>query len=256
MNKRGRGAAIFKKKNKRGSHVGMILSFAIFITFIVFLYAVLKPSVNTGEDKKSTLDYLKMKITENISSNFTSAGVQINSSANPGQKCVTLQNFLAFLEILPPYRIIVKNETENIQPAYIVDLSSGNLEINRATRNNLFFKIYSAPEFDGLVVNTSISCSNPITNYVVSSVKIDNYIFEKGVYSFVNYYNNDYDKLKNDLNVPSGNEFGFEFTQGNGTKISAENLVAAGTVYAEEIPIQYIDNSANIQSGFINIKVW
>lgn len=231
------------------------MSFAIFITFIVFLYTVIKPAVNSGANEKSTLDYLKTKIIENVSSNFTSAGVQINSSVNLPHNCVTLQNFLVFLDILPPYQIIIKNETENIQPAYVIAEDSGDLEINRINRNNLFFKAYSSSEFNGLPINTSLSCSDT-DEYSVSSVTTDSYVFEEDVYSFINYYNTNYDQLKTDLKVPAANEFGLDFTQANGTKISVGSSSSSGSVYAEEIPIQYIDDNANILSGFINIRVW
>jgi len=42
--------------------VGMILSFIVFVTFIVFLYSIVKPAVSTGQDKKSIADYLVVKI--------------------------------------------------------------------------------------------------------------------------------------------------------------------------------------------------
>lgn len=252
-------ATLFLKKNRRGSHVGMIISFAVFITFVVFLYTVIRPAVNVGANEKATLDYLKTKITENISSNFTTAGVQIDSDENPHQNCVTLENFFVLLseQIPPPYRVIVKNETGSIQPSYLIALDSGNLLINRNNRNNLFFKVYSAPEFNGLAVNISVHCSSSIQYYTISSVTVNNYIFEKDVYAFMNYYNNSYNQLKIDLKVPEANEFGFDFTAGNGTKLSiGESSGVSGGVYAEEIPIQYIDNNANIQSGFINIRLW
>ena len=36
-------------ENKKGSHVGMILSFALFITFVVFIYTIVNPTINTSE---------------------------------------------------------------------------------------------------------------------------------------------------------------------------------------------------------------
>ena len=82
-----------KKKmnmNKLGSHVGMIISFVIFITFIVFLYSVVKPAITTGEDKKTILSALEMQILNNISANLTSASIQVNRVLNPNNPCVEL----------------------------------------------------------------------------------------------------------------------------------------------------------------------
>ncbi len=49
---------------KKGSHVGMMLSFIIFITFFVFLYTVLQPIIKTEQNKKLILDSLEIELVE------------------------------------------------------------------------------------------------------------------------------------------------------------------------------------------------
>ncbi len=244
-------------RNRSGSHVGMILSFIIFITFIVFLYVVVQPAINTGQDKKTILGYIEMSIIENISANFISASIEINSSKNPSQNCVKLQNFLLLTEMTPPY-IIVKNETGNIQEAYSdFSLAVPNLMINRKSSSNRFFKIYFSPEFDLLKNRTINPCPQIVErNYTIGVVKTGLYIFENELYGIIDYYKSDYERLRTELNVPPGNEFGLIFMQSNGTKIEVGDSPKSASVYAEEIPIQYIDRQANIQSGYISIKVW
>ena len=91
-----------KKRNKLGSHVGMIISFVIFITFIVFLYTVVKPAITTGEDKQTILSALEMQILENISANLTTATVQIKNNQDIS---IELQSFLLnmWLSQIPYY---------------------------------------------------------------------------------------------------------------------------------------------------------
>jgi len=236
----------------------MIISFVIFITFIVFLYVVVNPAVSTGESKKSVLDYIDSKITENVSANFTTASVDFTDANNPSNKyCVKLENLLLLLSMYQP-NIVVKNATENVQEAYE---ETYNLKINRKTRSNRFFKIYHSPEFDRLSTNTALDCNTPASlihevDYVIGSITVTKYAFERSLYELIDYYKTDYDKLKRDLTISPGSEFGFDFVQANGTVIGVGEPEKSVSIYAEEIPIQYVDNKANILSGFINIKVW
>jgi hypothetical protein len=248
-------AALFLTKNRRGSHVGMILSFVIFITFVVFLFAVFKPAVGQGENKQTTLQDIESRIELNVSANFTSTSVQINSSKNPGTGCIKLQNFLIFTEMNSPH-IIVKDETQALQSGYFgMGSDFGMLAIDRSNPGSLFFRVYYSPEFEE-IGSTYGTCDQVNEgDYEISLTVRGRYIFEKNMYLLIDSYANDYESLKKELNVPAGNEFGFGFTQSNGTKIEAGGT-GKQNVYSEEIPVQYIDNNANILSGFINVKVW
>jgi hypothetical protein len=242
--------------NKKGSHVGMILSFAIFITFIVFLYSVLNPAVKGGEDKTATLSYIQMQIIENVSSNLTSATVTWTEKVNPNKKCVQLDGFLGFLGIPFPYKIIVKNENNIIQEQpYLIRLDSPDLEINRDDKDERFFRIYNSPEFDIPQASDSKSCDK-MNSYDLGSVSVGGYVFEKKMYMLLDYYKNNYELLRTGFKVPQGSEFGFGFVQSNGTVIIVGEPPKSANVHVSEIPIQYVDEDVNVLSGFINIKVW
>ena len=256
-NKGGLMSTIFLMKNRRGSHVGMILSFVIFITFIVFLYSVIRPAVTTGEEKKTTLDYIEKKIEENTSAEFASISIKIEDSTNPSTICVNFSSFFPYSMISP--RMIVKNESGDIQNAYYnISSDFDGFRLYRGNKDNLFFKVYYSPEFDKLPAGVIEPCTpvDYIREYNITSMNSGQYLFEKKVYELVDYYKNNYEKLKSELNVPTGSEFGFDFTQSNGTKFGVGNVSKSVSVYAGETPIQYIDEKANILSGFINVKVW
>jgi hypothetical protein len=241
--------------NKTGSHVGMIISFVIFITFIVFLYSIVKPAITTGEDKKTILSALETQILENISTNFTSASVQINRLSSPTtSNCVELVNFLSFSEFYTP-NIIIQNEANVIENSYS-DYGSAlsDVMINRKSKSSLFFKVYYSKEFSQLG-STTTSCI-PVTDYNIGSVTTDNYVFGKEVTKLMGYYNTTYENLKSYLQLPPGNEFGFGFIKSDGTEVDVGESPKSASVYAEDIPVQYVDSNANILSGFINIKVW
>jgi len=234
----------------------MILSFAIFITFIVFLYSILNPAVKSGEDKSATLSYIQLQIVKNVSSNFTSATITWTEEANPSQNCVQLNNLLGFLGIPAPYRIIVKNENNIIQAEpYLISEDSPNLEINRANTEDRFFRIYNSPEFNIPQASHSETCGG-LSNYNVGSVSGGGYVSENKIYSLFDYYKNNYESLRTEFKVPPGSEFGFGFVQSNGTVILVGEPPKSANVHVSELPIQYINNEANILSGFINVKVW
>lgn len=242
-----------EKRGKRGSHVGMILSFVIFITFIIFLYTILRPAVNiAGADKKSIMSYLEKTIIENVSANFTSASVEINNSKNPAGNCVKLLNFLLVTDMSPPY-LIVKNELGSIQTSK-QDLF--NLVIIRTSSSNRFFKIYYSPEFQRINITEDDCAVLTDKEYKMGLVKAEEALFERKLYKMMEDYKNDYAKLREDLNTPPGSEFGIIFMQSNGTKVEVGDVPKSASVYAEEIPVQYIDDYANIHSGYLGIKVW
>ncbi len=245
-------------RSRSGSHVGMILSFVIFITFIVFLYVVVQPAVKTGENKKTTLDYIESKIVENVSANFTSISIKIaNKQSLKNQNCIKLQQFFVYSGISA--YIVVKNETENVQNAYYDPATDfDDVRINRNNEDNLFFKIYYSLEFDKVPTTAINPCTLVYYNkeYNISSMTTGKYVFNTSMSELINYYKMNYEDLKEQLNVPAGSEFGFGFVQSDGTKVEVGNATGSINVFAEEVPVQYIDAKANILSGFINVKVW
>jgi hypothetical protein len=244
-------------KNCSGSHVGMILSFVMFITFTVFIYTIVSPTINTAESKKTLLNEIGLTLIKNMSATFTSLSISIAPTSNPNANCITLEGILYYAEISP--NVIVRNGAQTDQPVhYNPETDFNNLRVNRASMSDLFFKIYSSSEFSK-IPETSISPCPLIPfegGYEIGSLNSGQYIFEKNIYLLIENYKKDYDKLKTDLRISPGDEFGFEFILSNGTIISAIETLPTQNIYAEEIPVQYIDNSANVLSGFINVKVW
>lgn len=263
----------YKTKNKRGSHVGVVLSFVIFITFAVFLYTIIQPAIQTGQDKTAILNLLRVSLVENVSTDLTSASVTINRDIPPGQEkkgCLLFDEFINISQMKPPH-IISKNRTEEIQMSNKTDLDGdGNLYDLTITVDNpesdlKFFKIYNASEFkeineyDG---NVNQNCwelkqDNSNNNYTIGQIKINENIFLSKIVKLINDYENNYEKVKNDLDIPSGTEFGFNFTYSNGTVIGTEKEAPQNVnVFAEELPIQYVNHNATIKPGTLLIKIW
>ena len=57
--------------NKEGSHVGVMLSFVIFITFIIFLFVIFESRINIHQNKESILEHLEKALLERFENNLT-----------------------------------------------------------------------------------------------------------------------------------------------------------------------------------------
>jgi len=121
----------------------------------------------------------------------------------------------------------------------------------------VFFKIYQSEEFDVIDNGTMEDCEKLNQNeYSIESVKGRKEIFLTKINKTKEQYEEDYENLKNELNIPEGSEFGFMFTDREEIIIETEEKNVSTSVYAEEISVLYVDREANIKSGFINIRVW
>jgi hypothetical protein len=54
----------------------MMLSFAIFVTFLVFLFSVIQPMIKTGQDKKLILDSLRTELVEMLETTYSGGSIK------------------------------------------------------------------------------------------------------------------------------------------------------------------------------------
>jgi hypothetical protein len=256
------GRCFSYKKNKKGSHVGMMLSFALFVTFVVFLYAITKPVLNNGTDKKSILQDIQYRIVQNISTNLTTATISIVKQ-DTDKNCVNLSEFLLASPEFSTPTMIVKNEQSVIRSSFPSNIVS--LRVIRQDIDERLLKVYHSSEFSLLsstIVPPNTECTmkyknDPLHPYSIDSITTGRYVFESKFYKFKTSYDLDYEKLREQLNIPPGTEFDFTFKQSNGSNVTPiKESIKPRNVYAEENPIQYIDSNANMQLGFINLEVW
>ena len=223
------------------SHVGVVLSFVIFVTFIIFIYIIVKPAIGT-ENKQNLLNYLKEALIERASTELTSVSVLVGTGS---QTCVKLSGFFDKIEI--DDGIIVRNDTGGVFNAKI---SGQDLFVENW--NEKFLKIYGSENFSDTDPGTMSSCQ---LDYTFGLIRSEKNIFEKRIIQIIENYNNDYESLKEELNI-AGNEFRLGFTYANGTSISTEEKEVLVSVFVDEFPIQYISKDAVRELGSLNIGVW
>jgi len=237
---------------KRGSQVGFVLSFIIFVVFVFFLFVIVQPSLKTGNSQnlpENTINQIKKLTLENL----TTVSVSLDKT-NP-QSCVQLMDF--FGNSGAGNRLVAKNDLGGSLSLTIS--SNGNDLYVEKNSSDFFVKVYESDEFNQTTTGTISPCQQFIegsSGYTLGLIKTDETIFASKIVMIFDNYTADYDELKNYLRVPSGNDFGMGFQYSNGTIISTLGPKSNVNIYAYEIPVQYVNQNSNIESGFINVRTW
>ncbi|RLG11684.1 hypothetical protein DRN69_07470 [Candidatus Pacearchaeota archaeon] len=248
---------------KRGSHVGVILSFVIFVTFLIFMYTTIEPQLKKQKDKQPILDYLEAKLIESFDSELTTFTIQIDKDQiNPNKDCIKVQDLADYIteQNMDEESLIIKNSANNIL-SYIVEGQA--LSILGGENFDGFLKFYHSKDLQpsmcqGSKSECGIEGCDQITEYTVGSIKTVNNSLEAKINQSAERYNSEYEDLKKELKIPEGNDFGFILMNNQREVLiqAQKEILETFNVYAEEIPILYIDAEANTKPGFLTIKVW
>ena len=125
--------------SKRGSHVGFILSFVIFVLFILFLYTTIQPAIKIQKEKTLFIDYLKDVLVENFTVNLTTMTIKINETVNPNKDCISLKD--AKGSLINETSLLIKDEN-NSKLSY--EFQGKDLEILTGLNFSGFLKIFSS----------------------------------------------------------------------------------------------------------------
>jgi hypothetical protein len=250
MNKRGKDKDIsnynFFPKNRRGSHVGVIISFIIFVTFIIFLLIVAKPSITKQDNKNNIFESIEMKVIERTSASLTVATVSLEPGSTTN--CVHLTDLVSYLSM--EENIIVRDSSGDTVDYYI---NGNSLEINRDNLEDNFFKIYysSEPGFGIDQGTPQASCDETI--YSIGLTKTEEYTFQDKMADLIDY---DYEDLKEEFDIPKGVDFGYGLVLSDGTKIPPNEEELSTNIYIRETPVEYVSLSGEILEGYIRVRIW
>jgi|TARA_Y100000310_G_scaffold331800_1_gene406060 hypothetical protein len=232
----------------KGSHVGIVISFVIFIGFITFLYPIITgPISNIFQDDEQVSKRLEENLLKNVSEEITIFSVKITSPEN--ELCISFENLKSDTGI--GSKIIAKNSAQVNQEVYI---SGGNLEIDRDSNNDELFKIIYSEEFDAVDSFEGNCKVLSETGYRIGLLKKENYTSERKIIDLLEDYETDYENLRETL-LGRNLEFDFTFTYANKTKVGQVKEVSTN-VYSKESSFEYISNQGEILLGTLNLRVW
>ena|SRR3989338_316079 len=254
---------------KRGtSHLGFVLSFVIFLTFLLFMYAMIEPVLKIQPGKETLLNDVKNKIVGEFEvEDLVIVTVKNTSDITSQQDCIVLQHIIGLEEDQIPESYVQNNYLS------IRDLSGNNFDYVASAGDKLkigvwvagdlkkegyFLKIYYSEEVKDNSGVTGTGCT-PTDDYEMSSkVTEESYISESKITDLKNSYETDYAALKTSLDIPAGSDFTFTFSSpDNSTSISPENVDIPDTnIYVSSFPIDYFDSDANLKLGILKVTVW
>lgn len=242
---------MISKKNKKASNMGLMISFAIFVTFVLFVIIILQPTFGTNEDKQALSSGIKDRFAEKATEEITTVTIKLSSSVS--SNCVSFGSFLSDFNV--SRGIIIKDEFGDVVSGSISSTDSDMLQINRNLSED-FFKIYSAESFDDLN-SESLTCSSVTegSDYEVGVTKKEKYISEERIYSVINSYS-DYSYMIEELLVPSGTDIEISFEFENGTRISTGEENPDTNIFVTESAVEYINDDGKILPGKIITKIW
>ncbi|MFH1889490.1 MAG: hypothetical protein ABIJ58_01260 [Nanoarchaeota archaeon] len=233
-----------KKRGKKGSHVGVMLSFIIFVSFVVFVYVILRPAV-VQDDKENFLEFIKEGVVRESSASLVTSSVNITEIGD----CIQLNGFFGDNGI--SRNIILKDENGNALTANLNGAGGTHLRILMGGKR--FFRIYESETF--VEITSEGPCGQ--SDYTISGAKNDSYVFESKITALISKYNTNYSGLASDLGIPVANGFGFSFNNSEEAEISTnEAEILSTSIFAQDFSVQYVTESAGLEVGKIKVRAW
>ena len=228
-------------KNKKGSHIGVILSFIIFVTFVVFMITVLKPTSNIPYKGLSLVNSLKTNVENYVSVEVTSFIFTLQGTAT----CVSFDESNFSLSYL---NHSVRNQNNEIPNSY---RNSTILYIENSASDTIYKVDYSTQELNYTLFENPQGCEELTMN----SIKKDKKIVEPKIIELITKQEMNYSGLKQDLKISSNKNFGIKFEFENSTKIGKEILDKKQITLAKKFQVVYLDLNANEKIGYFTVYI-
>lgn len=225
------------KKNRHGSHVGIIASFSIFVLFLIGIYLLTQPTIISKKDKEIFIDQIQSKIIEQLSAELVTVAVTNQSTFS---SCIKINNNL----------IGVSNELgaiSKVQNGNLIDSGedSGYTIINQT--NDRLLLVYYSEEFSKNT-KTNNNCFEPKIEYV----RKEKQLFESKIISAIN----NFDEFKKNVTTSTQSEYEMSFTLNNGSVVESGSREFQGDIVSKTISVRYLNNNSDLLSGKINLRVF
>jgi len=201
------------------SHVEIILSFVIFIGFLLFVFIFMNPFAK-AKDTSYIMDNIQKTVIGNITEKIGKLSIILNKTGD----CYDF------------------NETNYKSNYYEVQ------------EDNMKYMIYFSNIFTINAPNKNSSC-NP-NNYTLGVYSEEEMVVYEKIINLKNNYNSDYNSLKSSLGITNDFSFNVENMMGEELISVSRNIPTGIDVEAREIPIRTINSNGQIQELILNIKAW
>ena len=250
---------------KKGSHVGFILSALVFVSFLVFLFAAIEPSFISDEDKIILLNHIKNEIISESSSELVTITMKIRNPNN-SKNCFSINaDYLNYFGDQEICNLSIKDENGDLLNYKIMGDCDNVTSLKIEQRGGFLKFYYSSALENSLCSKTDLLCSVDNcqdikkNNYDIGQIKSDDYLFLSSSKNLAEDYVSDYEDVKDRLGISARDDFDFLFLDNAENDLlnlsyGADSVTA--NILTEQFPIIYIDDRADFKSGFLRVRVW
>jgi len=251
----------YLKKFKKGTHVGVMLSFVIFLTFLIFLYIVLEPTFKTQKSKDFEINSIKGQLMQEVQEEVVAIPMIFTTiDISPTHNCIKITGSHEIFSEIDYDHLIIKDEEENF--LYYDNLASSGVQgIQIEIPENFVsgvLTIYSSQDLS--IYHKDLGgCRNNEEDeeFTIGSIGTSSVIFETEILDIIQEYGNNKDELKERLGIPKEYDFSISFLDEDKNIIDeAGEKNPLSDVYVEETIIEYSDTEGNLKIGFLIIRIW
>jgi hypothetical protein len=258
------GFNLLIRGRKGQTHVEMVLSFVIFLGFVLFLFFIFNPFQQTANPK--LVDFAINKIENEVSVNLRSVGVKFerDSDTPPPDPVYSNCFSLPAVDLVDDLgddefecrgkNVVVKN-SEGVRVDASYDLATGNLLIEAKDVKN-FFTIYCA---EGLVQEGSLINCESVPNEL--TIVVEKKVWsEAKLVEFKSRYDSNYKDLRK--KIVGRDDFGLRILEAGFVDVTRgglnmpEEQPKGLTVYAKTLPVQVMGDDAKVEQLKARVSVW
>ncbi len=230
--------------NKKGSQVGIVMSFTIFIFSILFIFTIISPSVNIDDSKLYSMGVLEKNVLNNITEQVEI--VLINDDVEV-ENCLSLD--ASSLGLAGKSFIGMDSSKEEASS----HKSSNVIYIDKNAGTENMFEIYfSDYAFERSQTSSAETCDNAkVYSHIQREIVRDTLVLD-----LIERYENNYSKTKEEMSISDSDEFNVLFVYSNSTQIGNENADINANIFAKTIQVEYLDKNGNEKIGEVILKVW
>ncbi len=232
------------KMIKRGlSHIEFIISFVIFIGFILFAFVFFNP-LQSERTLKSSMDYAWIEVARETQEKIEFYSVSINSSVLEDKVAIKISG------IPSGYNSSVEDVDGNFVESYF---DQDGVNFDRRGKN--FFRIKYSPIFQNgqnVIAGSKLNGNE----YYISSSNSEKIYFEKLFLELNKSYFSDYSSLKKKINLPNRVDFGFVVKFKDYEIVALKEIPEGLEVLSKSDRIEVIRNQNLREYAEVRVLVW
>jgi len=244
---------------KKGlTHVEVVISFVMFILFLVLILSLMKPLRKT-EDKSYLIGNVERMVKEKTTVDVIRITIAIeNETFNELEQ---MSNGICIEINLTEFGINTTNKKIRVEAdnsPVNASISDGLATINFG--NAKLYEIYLSENLSEIPPSCQITLDmsqfSYLSNFTIGLITEVSMLSREKLEALKQEYETNYSKLKEEFSIRGDFNILFVNTTKHEIARMERNAPSTINIFAKEFPVEIIDKEARIQSGIMKIRVW